>query len=146
MNNQWWKKLRAMLEELESYQPPTGLAKWFKLLSDLRVAGTPRAVAVLWKAVLLADFIVDAQVPTETKSEAIKCLNALKYSAALQEIVWLDDKQVIDFINRYRENDYRDLCVEWVENREENPNPYDGDLPSRLWDLIIGKSDCKKNL
>ena len=136
------KQLQSMREELETYQPPSGLAKWSKLFGNFRLAGSPRAIGVTRKAVLLAGFIADAQVPKELKPDARKCLKSLRCRVGFREIVWLDEKQVMDFIVQYRQNDYQDLYVkEWVENRDANPDPYDDDPPARIWKLINGKSD-----
>jgi len=130
-----------MREELEIYQPPSAVAKWSRLFGNFRVAGTPRAIGLTRSAVLLADFIADVQVPKEAKPYARKCLKSLRCRAGFRELVWLDEKQVIDFIIQYRQSDYQDLYKEWVENRDGNPYPYNDDAPARIWKLISGNSD-----
>ena len=134
------KQLRELRQKLEEYRPQTGLAKWGQIFGAFRVAGHPRSVSVVIMAVLLSDFIADRQVGEALKAAASEKLKWIKGGAAYKETVWLDQKQLRQFLVRYRENGYRESKVEkWVEkNRDKNPYPYRIQPPAILWKVITG--------
>jgi CHAD domain-containing protein len=130
-------RLRSLRGELEKHVPLSELAKWHELFSTFRVAGEPRAVSILRKALLLADFSADEHVPQQLRELARKGLEKIRTSAALLEIVWLDEEEVSQFITNFRTNQYQGSQRDsWKEDRTKKPRPYNKQLPVALWRSI----------
>jgi len=119
------KQLRAIRQELEEFQPQTGLKKWDQIFRAIRVAGVPRSVAAAEHVVLLADFAADTSVDKELRAAARAKKKWFLNCEAFKETVWLDQAQLKKYLAEFRTNGYTGPAgYEWVENRETNPYPY----------------------
>ncbi len=119
------KQLRAFRQELESFQPQTGLKKWGQIIQSMRVAGVPRSVSAAEHVVVLADFAADKSLGQELRAAARRSKKWFLNCAAYKETAWLDQKQLKRYLEAYRANGYTGPAgYTWVENREKNPYPY----------------------
>ena len=118
------KQLRAFRQELESFQPQTGLKKWGQIIQSTRVAGVPRSVSAAEHVVVLADFAADKSLDQELRAAARASKKWFLNCAAYKETVWLDQAQLKKYLAEFRANGYTGPSgYEWVENRETNSYP-----------------------
>ena len=134
------KQLQSLRQDLESFRPPTGTAKWVKIMKSFRVAGRPRSVSAAIRVVVLSGFIADKGVPEgPLKASAKVAIKSIKQSAAYCEIAWLNQMQLKKYLTEFRANGYTEPTgYEWVEDREKNPFPYESRPSASLWRVIVG--------
>jgi hypothetical protein len=117
------KQLRSIRQELEAFRPQTGLRKWGRIVSALRVAGQPRAVSAAVEVLIMTDLIADPEVKDEQFKTTVQArLEKFKSYAAFHETAWLDQGKLKKYLAEFRANGYRPVAgYKWIENREKNP-------------------------
>src|SRR5690349_2853353 len=100
-------KLRHIRQRLEELCHPTPHRKWERRIKALRVAGVPRSVSISERVVIATGMFLDTELPTADRLAAFESRRRAMATPAYQERVMLDQEQLREYLQGFRENGYR---------------------------------------
>ncbi len=94
--------VRDIKKELQRQQPATGLERYTRIMSNMRVAGAPRAISAAKHVVIYEAMEADESIPEGLRQKAAEAKQGCMATAAYEELGDLDPEYVAAELTQFR--------------------------------------------